>query len=594
MSDELPSLFVRCKVIFSYWWEEATGPIHWSWDTSPLRSILRRLLVWTPVFAAISFVALLIGFRVYSKERASDLASKAMENMRKGNWPLARLQVVSADNLRSGDLDVRRSKLFLESKLGDAQAPARWDALAAETSLSLEELEERARSALMHGSPQQSIAALSALEAAGGAAASSRLRSSWHFGKGDLEEAINASRSAVALQSAPRDKLKLATLLAVRHGPAWSQPASMSPADAAAAKEASELVESLRSTPLALDALAFGLIAIPLDQVKAIDWSVQALEQKDAENAALLPAASVAIRQGKGDARRLAWQFSPVFAFAPLPRQAAFAEWLCDHSLWEDALVVAHEKEARQDPRVFTARARALAGMGKWDELLALSESKAVVPQSMLLATRHIAAAESGREEMAASTLVRAVKAALTEGLLAETVRMLDSHGSSEAVDIEVVSACSDPSYTDEVFRLAYERFGRAGKMDLLEQAFARAENISPSAPSVASYRVRTDLLSGRPVDLSQTSAAIRVAPADPKLRFNHTLNLLLAGRPAEAEAVFDDMDVFVDQLSPGDKSIVVAVLRAKGDVIRAERLAATIDPEHLTSGEKELMSRQP
>jgi hypothetical protein len=138
------------------------------------------------------------------------------------------------------------------------------------------------------------------------------------------------------------------------------------------------------------------------------------------------------------------------------------------------------------------------------------------------------------------------------------------------------------------------ERFGRKGASGLLQEAFAAAQKTTPTAASVTNYRRRTDLLAGRPVSLAETEGGIAVAPADPVPRFNHTLNLLLAGRPKEAEAVFDDMDVFVDRLPPGDQAIVISVLKANDDGERANRLSAKLDPTKLTEDERKLIEREP
>ncbi len=579
-------------MVFRLWWEEATGPMNWSWHMSPLRAVLRRLLLWTPVLVVISAAALWGGFQYFTGKRAAGLSALAMENMRNGNWRAARLQVASAENLRGNDLVVRRARLFFDSRTGDSSAPARWEALAGEVALSAEEREERARSSMLHGSAEQRAAALADLEAMGMHSTVAALRSSWHFSRGDLEQAIRDARAAVEKGGEPRAKLKLASLLAVRHGHVWTSGAGLPLADEEAAAEARGLIEQLRGTPLQGEALAFGLTTLPLSPDQARAWATLGLEDFTATNSALLPAASVAVRQGWKNARELAWRFSPIFAFTPVARQAALANWLCDESLLDEALVAISEKEARQDDAAFAARARALASAGRWEELLQLSEAGANASESLLSTTRYIAARQSDRQGIAAQSLSTALTAAVRTGRLSEVAGTLDANGAVDSVDEEIVRLCADPASADSVFRIARDRFSRLGKPGLLQEAFLCAQSASPSAASVDDYRRRTDLLAGRRVDLAETAAAIDRAPADPVPRFTHTLNLLLAGRPAEAEAVFDDMDIFVEQLAPCDKAIVIAVLRANGDTERSERLLNSIEPAHLTAEEKKLVDR--
>jgi hypothetical protein len=591
--DESPGIIRRfCNVLY-HWWEEATEPIPWDRHISATRAVIRRVLLWTPVLVAIVVALSWIGFRIYTEKRAADLASKAMANIRHGNWQLARLQVASAANLRGDDPEVRRAKVFVESRMGNPASPEEWQALAEEVSLTPEESKERARSAMAHGTPEQFAAAVTALDAVGEHSSAAMARSSWHFSRGDLEQAIASARLAVRGEDDPDGMMNLAGLLAIRHGPAWSVGA-MSPTDAAAASEAIALVEKMRGTRAEKEALAIGLLTLPISSETAREWATSALEDISAGNAALFPAASAAVSQGLENPQRLAWKISPFLVSAPPDRQAEFANWLCDHSLWEEALVVMSDKEAKHNASGFGARARALAGSEKWDELLALAEADSNVPQSVRLAWLHAAAVQSGRRGVASQSLTRAVRAAAQEFRLEEVAGMLDVFGSSPGLDLEIVQLCSDPAVADRAFRLAMERFGRKGASGLLQEAFAAAQKTTPTAASVTNYRRRTDLLAGRPVSLAETEGGIAVAPADPVPRFNHTLNLLLAGRPKEAEAVFDDMDVFVDRLPPGDQAIVISVLKANDDGERANRLSAKIDPTKLTEDERKLIEREP
>jgi hypothetical protein len=65
---------------------------------------------------------------------------------------------------------------------------------------------------------------------------------------------------------------------------------------------------------------------------------------------------------------------------------------------------------------------------------------------------------------------------------------------------------------------------------------------------------------------------------------------LLKAGRPGEALAVFDDLDVMVDKLPPGLRAVSAAVLHAAGDP-SALVVVRGIDPALLSPGEYALIA---
>jgi hypothetical protein len=116
-----------------------------------------------------------------------------------------------------------------------------------------------------------------------------------------------------------------------------------------------------------------------------------------------------------------------------------------------------------------------------------------------------------------------------------------------------------------------------------------------PNDLAVLDSRRRGDLLAGRPVDPSETAAAVAVAPADIALRLTHSLALFRAGRYAEALAVFDQVDVFISELPPGEQVIVYAVLaRNEGQSFNATRLLRAIDRLRLTADEEALLSPTP
>ena len=92
-------------------------------------------------------------------------------------------------------------------------------------------------------------------------------------------------------------------------------------------------------------------------------------------------------------------------------------------------------------------------------------------------------------------------------------------------------------------------------------------------------------------IDECQYLAGVVAAhPNDVGARFNHALALLKAGRPGEALAVFDNLDVMVDKLPPGLRAVSAAVLHAAGDP-NALVVVRGLDPELLTPGEYALIA---
>jgi pimeloyl-ACP methyl ester carboxylesterase len=78
---------------------------------------------------------------------------------------------------------------------------------------------------------------------------------------------------------------------------------------------------------------------------------------------------------------------------------------------------------------------------------------------------------------------------------------------------------------------------------------------------------------------------------ADLAARLTHGLLLLREGRAADALAVFDDIDVYVGQLPPGDQAIVYAIQAANGQKFEADALLAVIDRARLTEDEAALLT---
>ena len=576
---------------FVSWWREATGPIPWHYHNAPWKALLQRVALWLPVL--VLAVALLgaATFQVFTGWRAGDLAEKALANARAGNLAMARLQIASAENLRSGSPGVRRAKIFVRSRLGDPAANESWEELAAQGSLTPEEIEERARLAAQSGSDEQFGRALAALEQSGRADTAAAFRSLRLLRRGDLSASIGQARTAAASSDEAR-KLELIRLLLARHAPLLNQPGGVTPDSAAAAREMVALVDELRATPSGNRAIALTLGAFPLPAAKAREWAEAALQDLSASNPALLPAAQFMVASGGGTAREYFAKLSPVFEGADIGQQAQLAQWLNRQEMWDESLALITAVKAARDARAYEVRGQALAGKRQWQELLAMSEAPSNAPESLRLVLRGYAAAKLGKTGIAPKALADAVRASVRDGRLPETLAALDSIGEGKIASPVIVEMCASPGLADVALRVARDRFSRRGERAALQAAWEAAAKAAPDAPSVRDYRRRLRLLAGKSVADGETFAAMEAAPADPQPRFTRALALLEAGRAADALGVFHDMDIFVDRLAPGDQAIVIAIWEANGLKTHAAALRRSLDPDLLQKGEYALILR--
>jgi len=573
------------------WWLEATRPFGKS-GLSPAREFFRRVLLWAPLVVLVLVVTAGAGLYFFTGWRAHDLARKAMANARAGNIQMAWLQITSAENLRGKSAEVRRTMTYVRSKANDPAALMLWDELAADMALTAEEAEERARLATRTGTDEQFAAAVEALEQAGNTAKVASMRSQRALRRGNLQQSIEEARAAAEKSEDAEKKLQLLALLLRRHAPILNAPGEPAPDEIRGAEEIIALVDRLQGTDKANEAIALALGSFPKSPEKSRAWAEAAMEQLSTDNPALLPAARYLVRSGTATNREIYRKLSPVFAGAPPSRQARLAELLTENGLAEEALLLITAKKAAADPLAFEERGRALAALGKWDELLALSESPANATESTKLFLRGLAAKNMGKAGVAQRALADAFRASMREGNGAEVLSSLDLIGEGNAADPIIVEMCGRNETADGAFRAARDRFGRRGQSATLARAYEAAFKATPDAPSVQDYRRRLDLLAGKYVSPEDTAAAVAAAPADPSPRFTHALALLRENRAGDALGVFHDIDIFVDQLPPGDKAIVIALWEANGMNNYAASLRNSLDLALLEKGEYALILR--
>ena len=319
------------------------------------------------------------------------------------------------------------------------------------------------------------------------------------------------------------------------------------------------------------------------------------MQDRTADNFALLPAADIVIESGAQDPSILAAELAPVFAQATLERRAAFATWLNRHRRSDLVPDLLSAEEAVSNPLAFTARAEALFNLGQWPALEEMSIMESPVPSSVRLAARAVAARQLGQESDVPELVAQSLDNAARDQSISAVVPLLDSYGLSALVDDILLGLCSREDIAAQVYPLARSRFKGRGDEEALLRALDAAGQAVPDDLAVLDSRRRGDLLAGRPVDPSETAAAVAVAPADVALRLTHSLALFRAGRYAEALAVFDQVDVFVSELPPGEQAIVYAVLASnEGQSFNATRLLRAIERLRLTPDEEALLSPTP
>ena len=576
---------------FRSWWKEATTPLGKSGLSLP-RALFRRFMLWVPPLVLAVVLVVGVGFYFFTGWRARDLAGKAMENARSGNLPMARLQVSSAESLRGGDPEVRRAKLYVQSRFNDPAALAEWEKLAGKEKLTDEELEERARLATLGGTDEQFAQAVGALEPAGLTAEAAALRSSRQLRRGNLRQSIAEARAAAEQSPDTANKLELLRLLLSRHAPMLNTSGTRNPDDVRGGEEIIALVDGLQSTPQANEAIALALGAFPLPPEKSRAWAEAALRDMSPSNPALFPAVQVMVASGAGSVDEYTSQLSAVFAGVDAGQQADLGRWLNLQQKYDDTLLLITSAKAAQNALAWEVRAETLAAKEQWEELLAMSESASNAPESLRLVYRGAAAQKLGRIGIATKSLADAVRASVREGTLPQTLQAVDALGEGKLADPILIEFCGSPGMTDRMFRVARDRFGRRGQFASMAAAYESAAQAAPDAPAVQDYRRRMALLAGREISSEETAAAVVAAPADSSVRFTHTLALLRENRAEDALGVFHDIDIFVDRLPPGDKAVVVALWEANGMNRHAASMRSSLDPALLEKGEYALILR--
>lgn len=574
-----------------------------SHDRKRLRRVLFVLLGVVLVLAIGAGVFL--GYRSW---RARDLAIKARESFDGGSYRLAWLQAKSARDIAPNDAEVLRSSAILDAGFGMRSALEYWDRLAGQGEMTAYDYDQRARAAARFGTDEEFEAAMTDLEKSGAPVSVGELRAGRLLVRGNTDRAIEEMRRLSAMSDDPAMRLDLARMLIRRHADTLAD--SRKEQSVAVARELFATVDTLQGTPLAEEALAFGLTYLLPGKEAQRKWAEAAMQNLSAKNPALLPAATVLVDIGSAKPEELNKKLRPLFDAAPLDRRAAYSAWLTKHGLAREALALITAQEAAETREAFAARVDALAATENWAAVIQTAEVNGNTPESIRFVTKARAEFAIGRGEQSGNKSVAdAVRAASRQANLPLIIALSDEMGGGGSVDSTLVELCGDPAVAAQVFRLTRDRFARRGPdaSALLTAAHERALASATTAVAVQDFSRYTKLLasltaasgvgetSGTPqIDPTETAAALASEPSDIAIRATHALALMSAGRGNESAACFDDLTLEFGKLSPGTQAVYCAALAASGQRERAAELSGRIDRSLLSPAEAGLIRDLP
>jgi hypothetical protein len=156
----------------------------------------------------------------------------------------------------------------------------------------------------------------------------------------------------------------------------------------------------------------------------------------------------------------------------------------------------------------------------------------------------------------------------------------------------ELLVLCGNPGTADFAFRLLQARLIAGEGTGALLPAYEKAKAAAPDGPTLKDFGRYLDALRGLPADPRETAAAVQAEPSYIPMRMTQALVFLRRNKPAEADAVFDDITIYFDQMPPAYQAVIAAVVQANGRSLEAAAMASRIDKSNLTPGEKDLLRK--
>jgi hypothetical protein len=186
------------------------------------------------------------------------------------------------------------------------------------------------------------------------------------------------------------------------------------------------------------------------------------------------------------------------------------------------------------------------------------------------------------------------LQAAAREGRLPAALGMADKlSGGPKVANEELLALCGNPGTADLAFRLLQARVIAGEGTASLLPAYEKANSVAPDAPTVKDFGRYLEMFrGGLIVEPADAAAAVQADPSYIPMRMTQALVLLRRGKPAEADAVFDDITIYFDQMPPAYQAVIAAIAEANGRSLEAAAMASRIDKTNLTPGEKDLLRK--
>jgi hypothetical protein len=553
------------------------------------------LLRYLWLIALVAIVAGFAGFHFFTNWRARDLATKAQENFRQGNYRMAWVQMQSAREMRPDDVEVLRAGALLEARLGRAEALDTMQDLEERGALGAEEIKEKANVAVRFGSEEEFEQAVEKLEAMDTKKAYS-LRAARADLRGDMDSAIAEARRALETSDNPEAKLDLARLLGKRHGHVLRNLGRPAPEDVPALQEVVQIIDGLQSGNFAEPALALGLSTTPAGVETKKRWAEAGMKNLSPSNPALLPAAEFLVRNNLAPIDDLRAQLRALYDSASLPQRAEFALWLSRQGMPKEALTMITAQEAADNLSAFLARTDGLARLSNWRGVLEATTDAEKVPDSIRYLTRAWAVMnledETGKQRALAAAVEAAMQASAREKQLRPMLASLDSIGAGAIAEAELARLCSNAGVADAAFSLLRERVGKTRGTAGLNAVYQSAVAAAPGAQAIRDHGRYLELFRGLQVSATETAAAIDAQPGEISPRITHALLMLRKKDPAAAKGSFDDVTVFFDQMIPAHQVVVAAFTAGTGDEKLARLMRESINTTVLTPGEKGVLEQ--
>jgi tetratricopeptide (TPR) repeat protein len=539
-------------------------------------------------------------------------AQKAFVAIDAGEWAKARDEAVAGYQLRSTEPQAIRAIARLFSRAGQAEGLKFWKELEARTTLTREDLRDKATLAMRGRDLQmaeEAVKQLLAKDRGGPTTGDWLLAGELALQEQNPDRAIMYAREVFASTSASdRDQLQAILNLdaALRSKEGGDRKEVVSRLDALARGDGPASLE-------ALVALAQRIVKSPRETSETGPMPLdEIIHRLETHPAAKLPhkllALDLKIREHPEEKDKLIGEAIENYKNGDQPSLVALASWLNSHGQYERELATIPRERAMQTRELFFQHVDALGALGRWDEIRKLIESEQFpldpVVEHMYLARCF---AQQNQTNGADNNWKRALEAAAGDlnklmilGEYAEKNGALDV--AAAAYDAAVaVSPKARPAQQGRL-RVAYSQRDTARIHAVLRDLLALWPNDSavqndeayirllllPNESNAPSGKVKEELaaieaLAATLVEKEPSSLPHRTLLALARLRLN---------RPQDALAVYQGINVPKTSLTTSSVAVHAAVLQALGNSEEAQIEIGQLPAEKLLPEERKLLGK--